>query len=889
MHTSEENNPMRRSAAFLQSVFLGQESGFVVIFRKPSKYSTFAELGQEGWHTNAARQAMLSRDQENVYFAVGVQGKQPDSGRGKEGSVIALPGLWADIDAAGPNHAAANLPPTLDDAWAIARGIPFAPTLVVYTGGGLQLYWLFREPLEVSSEKDRRAAKQLSKGFQSLLAGVARRRGWAIDGTADLCRTLRLPGTYNRKQKEPVLVGYEIIDHGQRYNPSEFEEFLELERTPELKAHVQGPAPENPNAELLRIVAECPWMRHCKDDAATLPEPEWYRMLSIVGRCRDGRQNAHDLSKPYARYSVTETDEKLRQAMASAGPATCKFIESELGQAHYCARCNHQGRVKSPIVLGLPKTSRQSHDERIPTPPARGYRLPHIQVSNRQLRDVSREALQALQLFNSPPALFVRTGAMVWIAQHETGRHIITETTDLIIRNRLTKSADYYCTTEFGIRNCFPPMDVARNILAEAPGEWPFPPLRGIIEAPSLREDESLIETPGYDDVSQLFYAPGPTLVLPDIPRHPTEADTVRALDIVRDIIADFPFVDEASRTNAIASMLTAVCRPAIKGPTPLALFDATTQGTGKTLLSEVVSLIVTGREGAMFSAPREAEEWRKQITSILLEGSTITVIDNVNFRLDAPDLCKVLTETTHGDRVLGVSKTVNLPVRCTWIATGNNIQVGGDMPRRCYWIRMDAKCEKPFQRTDFKHKRLKQYVLSHRGELLGAVLTMARSWFSAGCPAPDVVPVGSFEDWTTVVGGILQHAGLACFLGNSHELYEQADIDSQQWEAFLKVLEEITYGEPFLAADIWDRMNDKSWLDHEHKTVLTERAQHLRAALPDFLAQSMDKEGTFKQRLGLALRERLGRRYGQPAVRIERDSEDTHQKVARWRVVVDE
>jgi hypothetical protein len=353
-------------------------------------------------------------------------------------------------------------------------------------------------------------------------------------------------------------------------------------------------------------------------------------------------------------------------------------------------------------------------------------------------------------------------------------------------------------------------------------------------------------------------------------------------------IIGDFPFVDMASRANAIGSLITPVCRPAIKGPTPLALYDATTQGTGKTLLSEVVSLVTSGREGALFSAPRDAEEWRKQLTSVLREGSTVVVIDNVNYRLDSGDLCKALTETTHGDRILGQSLTVNLPVRCAWIATGNNIQLGGDMPRRCYWVRMDAKCSKPFQRTGFKHKRLKEYVLSHRGELLAALLTLARAWFVAGCPEPHLRPVGSFEDWSVMIGGILQYADIEGFLSNSDQLYEQADIESVQWEAFLKTLDSVCYGEPFTVAQVWERMDDRTWNDATRQTQLSDRAEGLRAALPDFIAQAMDREGFFKQRLGFALLgERLGRRYGDSQVRIERDVHDRHGKVARWKVVL--
>ncbi|MEJ7608075.1 MAG: hypothetical protein WKF37_17855, partial [Bryobacteraceae bacterium] len=192
--------------------------------------------------------------------------------------------------------------------------------------------------------------------------------------------------------------------------------------------------------------------------------------------------------------------------------------------------------------------------------------------------------------------------------------------------------------------------------------------------------------------------------------------------------------------------------------------------------------MIVTGRASALFSTPIRAEEWRKQLTSVLRDGSAIVVIDNVNCRLDSGDLCKALTASIHGDRILGQSQTINLPVRCAWIVTGNNIQLGGDMPRRCYWVRMDAKCSKPFERNGFRHKRLKQYVLLHRGELLAALLVLARSWFNAGRPDPGLTSVGSYEDWTTVVGGILQYAGIQGFMANSSELFTQGDAESIQW-----------------------------------------------------------------------------------------------------------
>jgi hypothetical protein len=145
---------------------------------------------------------------------------------------------------------------------------------------------------------------------------------------------------------------------------------------------------------------------------------------------------------------------------------------------------------------------------------------------------------------------------------------------------------------------------------------------------------------------------------------------------------------------------------------------------------------------------------------------------------------------------------------------------------------------------------------------------------------------VGSFEDWSVFIGGILQHARIRGFLENSNQLYEQADVESTQWEVFLKLLDTVFYSEVFTVSQIWDRMKDKTLNESFRQTQLTERAEALRAALPDFIAEGMDREGFFKQRLGLAFSAHLGRRYGDSQVRIERDSDDYHEKVARWKVV---
>lgn len=513
--------------------------------------------------------------------------------------------------------------------------------------------------------------------------------------------------------------------------------------------------------------------------------------------------------------------------------------------------------------------------------------LPQIQVNDRPFRTVCQDSFEALKSSNSPPHLFVRACRIVCIEATETGRTFIADFDDAKLRHYLALAADFFELSARGARREVPPpLDIARNIQARNPASWGLPVLDAVVEAPTLRPDGSVLAKPGYDAASRLYLVPSPGMEDIEVPDQPCRAHLDVALDVIRDAIGEFPFVDEASYANAIGAMITSVCRHIINGPVPLALFDATTQGTGKTLLAEVINLILTGRPAELMSAPTEPEEWRKQLTSILIELPSLVIIDNVAGVIDWDLLAKVLTGEAHKDRILGKSQTVAVPIRCSWIATGNNIRLGGDMARRCYWIRMDAGCPDPFRRTGFKHERLKEYVLERRRELLVALLTLARAWFAAGQPRASTPPVGSFEHWTEVVAGILEYARVEGFLTNSDALFEQSDTERSDWETFLEALEDAFAGAAFTIAELWERLNEKTYEELIRRSVLTDRAEELRATVPADLTRFMDREGQFKQRVGFALNGKRGQRFGKRQLRIERALTDSHAKVARWRIV---
>jgi hypothetical protein len=96
------------------------------------------------------------------------------------------------------------------------------------------------------------------------------------------------------------------------------------------------------------ILDGCAWMRHCQDDAVTLPEPEWYRMLTVVARCEDAERWAHDLSRAHPKYSRRETQRKLKQASGEKWRRSHAPLQWDL-PATDTVGCLFRGNVNSPI------------------------------------------------------------------------------------------------------------------------------------------------------------------------------------------------------------------------------------------------------------------------------------------------------------------------------------------------------------------------------------------------------------------------------------------------------------------------------------------------------------------------------------------------------------
>ena len=167
-------------------------------------------------------------------------------------------------------------------------------------------------------------------------------------------------------------------------------------------------AEDYPPADIGPIVQGCAWMRHCHNDAKVLSEPEWYSMLTVVGRCRNGELLAHRWSRPYPNYSEKETLKKLEHALKDSGPITCQFVAERLGQTHLCSLCPHWGAISSPIVLGTRGQSATA-DGPWPKPQPLSAALPDVAVFDSRLlppvlRDHVMDVAERLQVPADFPA-----------------------------------------------------------------------------------------------------------------------------------------------------------------------------------------------------------------------------------------------------------------------------------------------------------------------------------------------------------------------------------------------------------------------------------------------------------------------------------------------------
>jgi len=387
---------------------------------------------------------------------------------------------------------------------------------------------------------------------------------------------------------------------------------------------------------------------------------------------------------------------------------------------------------------------------------------------------------EAIVALRPDPGVFVRGSALTRIIesdgtdpgpQREVGAPVMRRATPQWITERLSVDAVFLKKTTRGrgankedaIVASPPPAWIALHVIGR--GTWPsFKNLEGIVTSPTMRRDGSVLQTPGYDRESGLVYIPRATYRR--VPDEPTIREAIEARDRLLDVIVDFPLKD-LGRAAWLAMLFTFCARELVSGSVPMFAVDAPTPGSGKGLAVRSPHIIAYGTDVAHMSMPPDDEEFRKQITTTLLAGDPVVLLDNVTQPLGGDSLETIITAPKWKVRLLGKNEdSGTLDVRIVWTTTGNGIQLVGDMGRRTLRIRLESQHENPEERTDYTHKdrageeRFLAWVRANRAELVVDALTCLRAWHVHG-RGGETREWGSFTSWASTIGCAVQWLGL--------------------------------------------------------------------------------------------------------------------------------
>ncbi|MCM2561005.1 hypothetical protein M8756_01905 [Lutimaribacter sp. EGI FJ00015] len=382
----------------------------------------------------------------------------------------------------------------------------------------------------------------------------------------------------------------------------------------------------------------------------------------------------------------------------------------------------------------------------------------------------------------SKPRLFRHGSEIVRIPEMPTGEARIEILTQKSFNHELNMHAPFRKTRgDSDYVSAAAPKEVAEHLFADP--ALPLSPLEKIVTVPTFTKDGKLIQTPGYDKASGLLYCPDPNLTVPAVDKV-DEAAAKDAAAYLVDLFADFPF-DGCSRaenianpgaslTNFIGLLLTPFVSPIIDDVVPAHLLTKPAPGTGASLLAEACQLVIDGKTDLRPPLSRNEDERRKALFTALQTLKNFLVYDNVAGEMDSATIASFLTSREWTDRILGRTgeRTVRNASATVW--TGINPGFSPELQRRISLIKLDAKMAKPGERDPSTFKvqgDFKSYIRQHRGEIIGACLTLVKHWIQSGQKNASDRPLASFERWHWTVGGILEAAGLTRFQGNREEL----------------------------------------------------------------------------------------------------------------------
>ena len=272
------------------------------------------------------------------------------------------------------------------------------------------------------------------------------------------------------------------------------------------------------------------------------------------------------------------------------------------------------------------------------------------------------------------------------------------------------------------------------------------------------------LSEPGYDLRTGIYTSS-------DAPEIDDTLSVTEAAEAWRSLMSEFCFPksepDECGRepererciSVALAAALTPFCALLLpeEAHRPAFLAAANAEGAGKTLLLSFgmiakLGFVPTG------AAPEKEEEMRKVLDAAVHHGVPIIFFDNLRGYLNSGELAAFITSTTRTYRLLGSTNYNEADNLATVYITGNFATFAPDMRRRLLAVELILEESKAEDRI-IKNVLNEEKLIQMRPKLLSIFWAMVKAWDRNGQPSGKII-LASFEQWSRVVGGIVERAG---------------------------------------------------------------------------------------------------------------------------------
>jgi hypothetical protein len=179
---------------FLTALHPPDSEGFIDLRALPSKQQEFRRSS----NIEAVERFIRAHPEQNIYLGIA---SRMSPGDGSLVNCGKLHALFADIDFKSDVHPNGIPEP---EARAKLEQFLLKPSIVVNSGGGLQVYWLLWEPIDLQVPGEAERAKSLLRRLTLALGGDL--------NAAEAARILRVPGTLNHRYTPPRQVLIEAFN-----------------------------------------------------------------------------------------------------------------------------------------------------------------------------------------------------------------------------------------------------------------------------------------------------------------------------------------------------------------------------------------------------------------------------------------------------------------------------------------------------------------------------------------------------------------------------------------------------------------------------------------------------------------------------------------------------